>query len=204
MDAAATPVSLLIACLASGTVVPVPEDVALLVAGHAVAQGHLGYAAAFGAGFAGTLARDGLAYAAGRAVAPHLESRWLRRVAGSRRVARARALLARHGDRMVFATRFAVGLRAPLYFASGLMGFPVARFVVLDLVGLLLTVPLALWLGGWAGPPAAEAVRAALSHQRLLVGGLAIAGLSWLYVRRRRERLARVAEAAVSAEQPPS
>jgi membrane protein DedA with SNARE-associated domain len=84
------------------------------------------------------------------------------------------------------------------------MGFPVARFVVLDLVGLLLTVPFALWLGGWAGPPAAEAVRAALAHQRLLVGGLAIAALSWLYVRRRRERLARVAEAAVSAEAPPS
>jgi membrane protein DedA with SNARE-associated domain len=191
MDAPGTPLSLFLACLASGTLVPLPEDVALLVAGHAAAQGRIGYGAVLIAGTLGTLGRDVLAYLAGRLVAPHLEtSRWLKRVAGSRRIAHARGLLARHGTRMVFATRFAVGLRAPLYFASGTLGFPFARFLALDAVGLLVSVPLTLWLGAWAGPTAAEAVQGALAHQRVAVGVVIVVGLAWVLVKRRRERLA--------------
>lgn len=181
------PTALLFACLASGLLVPFPEDVALLVAGWEIRVGTLDPALACAAGVVGTLGRDAVAFGLGRAIGPHIERHpRVRRLVGDRRIERARALFERHGARMLFWTRFVVGLRAPLYFVGGSMRFPLRRFLGLDLLGLLVSVPLTLAIGAWAGSDAARAVAAAVAHQRTLLALAAGAGLLWLLARQRR------------------
>lgn len=181
------PTALLFACLASGLLVPLPEDVALLVAGWEVRTGSLDPALALAAGVVGTLGRDAVAFGLGRALGPRIERHPLvRRLIGEGRIARAHALFGRHGARMLFWTRFVVGLRAPLYFVGGSLDFPLRRFVWLDLVGLFVSVPLTLAIGAWAGAGAATAVASAVAHQRALLALTACAGLLWLLAKRRR------------------
>jgi membrane protein DedA with SNARE-associated domain len=172
--------ALFLACLVSGLLVPLPEDVALLVAGWEVGGGRLSLPAALLAGFVGTLGRDMIAFGLGALVGPRLERLpRVRRLVGEARLARAHAVFERHGSRTLFLTRFAVGLRAPLYFVGGSLGFSARRFLVVDAVGLLLTVPLTLWLGHRFGEDAAAGLRAALGHQRLVVAIALVLGAAW-------------------------
>lgn len=181
------PLALFFACLVSGILVPLPEDVALLVAGWRLRTGELTLADAFLAGFAGTLGRDLIAFGLGAVVGPRLERLPLvRRVLGEARLARAHALFERHGPGMLFLTRFAVGLRAPLYFVGGSLGFPVRRFFVVDAAGLVVTVPITLWLGHLFGEDAAAGLKVALAHQRLVLGAAVGAGVAWWVWRSRR------------------
>ncbi|MES2641551.1 MAG: DedA family protein [Myxococcota bacterium] len=186
---ASEPLALFVACLVSGLLVPLPEDVALLVAGWQVNVSELSLSAALLAGFAGTLGRDLIAFGLGALVGPRLERLpRVRRVLGEARLARAHALFEQKGNRMLFLTRFAVGLRAPLYFVGGSLAFPVRRFLLLDALGLVLTVPVTLWLGHTFGEGAASALEVALAHQRVVLGCVVIAGLSWWLVQRVRAR----------------
>ena len=174
-------------CLASGLVMPIPEDVAILSAGWAVREGRMGLAAAFAGAFAGTLVRDMLAFVLGRFAGERL---WglAGRIFGAARLDAGRARFDRAAGQTVFLTRFAVGMRAPLYFVSGTLRFPFRRFVVLDTLGLCVTTPILLWIGAESGPAAAEWIVAVLPHQRLVVAGalalLVISGLVWRRSRR--------------------
>ncbi|MDP2314080.1 MAG: DedA family protein [Pseudomonadota bacterium] len=183
------PLALFVACLVSGLLVPLPEDVALLVAGWQVRSGHLSFVAALVAGYAGTLGRDLVAFGLGALVGPALERHpRVRRLLGEARLARAHALFEQHGHRMLFFTRFAVGLRAPLYFVGGSLAFPIRRFLLVDALGLALTVPVTLWLGITFGEDAAAGLKVALAHQRAVVGIAIVCVLAWWLAQRVRAR----------------
>jgi membrane protein DedA with SNARE-associated domain len=189
------PLTLFLACLVSGILVPLPEDVSLLVAGWQIQTGALAPEAALLAGVAGTLGRDLFAFGAGWVIGPRLERLpQVRRLLGEARIARAHALFGRYGPRMLFGTRFAVGLRAPLYFVGGSLTFPLRRFLLLDAIGLAITVPLTLWLGHRFGEDAAIALTAALGHQRLGLGAVLVGLVGWLLVQRARRRARRAVE----------
>ncbi len=186
---ASGPLALFFACLVSGLLVPLPEDVALLVAGWQLRAGDLTLTDALVAGFVGTLGRDLIAFGLGTLVGPRLERLPLvRRALGEARLARAHALFEHHGSRMLFLTRFAVGLRAPLYFVGGSLAFPLRRFLLVDALGLALTVPLTLWLGSAFGEDAAAGLKVALAHQRVVVSLVVLAALTWWLVQRLRAR----------------
>jgi membrane protein DedA with SNARE-associated domain len=172
-------------CLTSGIVVPLPEDVAILSAGWAVREGRMDLGSAFLGAFAGTLARDVIAFLVGRIAGDRLWALagWL---VGVDRLGRARARFEAAAHRSVFLTRFAVGMRAPLYFVAGTLRFPFRRFLLLDVLGLLVTTPLLLWIGGKSGPTASAWLVAVLPHQRLVLGGLAaVLVVAWAWRRRR-------------------
>jgi membrane-associated protein len=175
-----SPLALFLACLVSGILVPLPEDVALLVAGWRVQTGELTLAHALMAGVAGTLGRDLLAFGLGAVLGPRIERHpRVRRLLGEARLARAHALFERHGSRTLFLTRFAMGLRAPLYFVGGSLGFPLRRFLLLDIVGLAITVPITLFLGHTFGERAAHSVLDLLAHQRTTILVVLVLLLLW-------------------------
>lgn len=183
----AGPFALFLACAASGLVMPVPEDVAILVAGWQVEQGTLAPLPAFAAALTGTLTRDTLAFLVGRVVADRLaESRFARRF-GLGRVLRLRERMAERAARAVFWARFAIGVRSILYFVGGTLDISFRRFLVLDLLGLLITTPLLLGLGGRYGTAATAWLTGALVHQQALLGTLTFLGVAaWLLSRYRR------------------
>lgn len=177
----ADPLSLLLACVISGLVIPVPEDFLLLAAGWTIRDG-AAPVPLFLAASAGIGLRDSLAFYAGRLLERNA-GRWPRldRIARHPRLLRARALLDRHGTPAIAAARFAVGMRAPLYFAAGWLGVRARVFALTDLIGLCVSTPLTLYLGWRFGDDAAELLWAGLRHQRLLlmVGALLVGWRLW-------------------------
>lgn len=177
-------------CVVSGILVPLPEEVPLLVAGMAIARGELGFAEALAAGAVGTLLRDGSIYGAGRLAGPGLQA-FLRRRLGARldrAIAAFEARDDRQRDRFVFATRFLPGVRAPLYLVAGLLDVSLPRFLILDTVGLAITTPLTLAAGQRWGAPALDLLHAALGHQRAVLAGLLTVVALAAVARRRRAR----------------
>lgn len=182
------PQSLALICLISGLLFPLPEDIALLLAGWAIRQGKMELGAVWVAAYFGVLGRDTIAFGCGYLLEERLE-RWSlgRRLLASRRLQRARDIFQRRGASMLLLTRFAVGMRAPLYFAAGMLGHRFRVFLLADLLGLLITTPLTLWLGWRFGEHAAETLKELLTHQRAILASLLVilAG-RWWYLRKRR------------------
>jgi membrane protein DedA with SNARE-associated domain len=180
------PLALAGACLVSGLLVPLPEDIAILVAGWQMHQGTLSLPAGALAAVVGTFGRDALAFGAGRLTMRRaLAEGRLARLLRSRRIAAARAQIESRGDGLLFAARFAIGMRSALYFAGGTTDRPFLRFAALDALGLAITTPLLLGLGWSYGPDATEWLHDALAHQRGLLA-LAVSAIVITAVLRRR------------------
>lgn len=176
-------------CATSGVLVPVPEDVPLLYAGSRIAEGSWGWAGTLIVATSGVAVRDVGSWAFGRVL-----GRWLldnprfERLLASRKIARARAFVGRHGTASVLLGRFMVGFRAPVFVAAGAMGVPLRSFVSVDALGLALAVPLAVGLGFVFGDPIAELAAVVLQRSTLVATVLAVAGLGWVAWRAVRAR----------------
>lgn len=158
--------ALFTSCVVSGVLVPVPEDVPLLLAGLAVARGEMPFAVALLAGGLGTLGRDVGVYGAGRLAGPRVRAFVDGRPRLHRAVGRLQARSVRQREGIVFLTRFAVGARAPLFFAAGLLGVGSSRFLLLDVLGLAITTPVCLWAGMRYGDASVALMEQMLVHQR--------------------------------------
>jgi membrane protein DedA with SNARE-associated domain len=141
------PAAIFLACAISGLGWPVPDDFPVLVAGWQSQAGEIPLWPSALAAFGGVFLRDTLAFSIGywvRRVGHHPRLGFLHRSARFRYVDR---IVERFGHRAIWFARLAVGLRVPLYIASGLSGDSYRRYLAINLPGLLLTVPLTFWLG---------------------------------------------------------
>jgi membrane protein DedA with SNARE-associated domain len=129
------------------------EDLACVTAGVLVAQGSIGFVAAFLSCAAGILLGDLGLYWIGRGAALGLlRWRWARERLpnrdGSSRWARA---LERHGTRIVFTSRFVPGSRLPVFVGAGALGWPFGRFAGILLVAALIWTPFLVFVSTLAG-----------------------------------------------------
>lgn len=141
------PAAIFLACAISGLGWPIPDDFPLLVAGWQSQTGAVPLWPTSIAAFAGVFLRDLLAFSIGywvRRIGHHPRLAFLHRSARFRRV---EGIVERFGHRAIWFARFAVGLRVPLYVASGLAGDSYRRMLAINIPGLLLTVPVTIWLG---------------------------------------------------------
>lgn len=139
--------TLFVACVLSGWLIPVPEDVVLLWAGLRIGEGVFAWAPTLLVSTAGVGLRDLLAWGFGRLGGHLLETGWLSRLVSAKNVARARTWVVRHGNVAVFAGRFMVGFRVPVFVAAGAAGVPLRSFAWVDGLGLLIAVPVTIALG---------------------------------------------------------
>jgi len=141
------PAAIFLACAISGLGWPVPDDFPLLVAGWQIQAGEIPLWPTSIAAFAGVFLRDLVAFSIGywiRRIGHHPRLSFLRRSPRFRQVER---IVERFGHRAIWFARFAIGLRVPLYVAAGLAGDSYKRMLAINVPGLLLTVPLTIWLG---------------------------------------------------------
>jgi membrane protein DedA with SNARE-associated domain len=130
-----------LAVLAGGLGLPVPEDAALLSAGCLLWQHAAPLAELLPAAIASVVLSDAMLYTIGRLLGARPS---LRRRFGGARVARLEGAFARHGAKLVLVARFAIGCRAPFFVAAGAARMPLGRVLVWDAVGA--TGVVALWL----------------------------------------------------------
>lgn len=135
-----------------GIGLPLPEDVPMILAGIFVAKGDMHFAGALAISIAGVLAGDTLLYLAGRRLGKKaLRSPLIEKKLGKRRLRRLRALYRLRGDRVVFFARFVMGVRLVAFFLAGALAVRYRRFLLLDGLGALLSVPVWIALGTWLG-----------------------------------------------------
>ena len=138
--------------LLCGLGLPLPEEVFLLSAGILLYKGEVEFTRiTFLCSFA-ILLGDSLPFLLGRRYGMRaLEIPWVARVLHPERFQRFRRRFDAHGNWAVFACRFLPMLRIPGYFVAGTMGMRYGRMLVLDALGVLLSVPVSIFLGKLLG-----------------------------------------------------
>jgi len=138
-----------------------------------------------------------------------LRLRWMRYLVTKKRLASFDRWFRRRGDAVILIARFLAALRMVAFFTAGTMKMRWRRFLLLDGLGILLMVPLLVWLGlrsaGFIDEMIATVTRVERGILWGTIGGSAVLVLwFWLWRRRRSRRLARPAEAFVQPQRPVS
>jgi membrane protein DedA with SNARE-associated domain len=122
----------------TGCGLPVPEEVAIVLAGVLSSQGNLLAGPALAACLAGALLGDCIIYAVGRRWGPGLlvsHPRFARLLRADRE-AKFEEAIERHALKVLLLARFMVGIRGPVYLAAGAVRMPFRRFVLYDVLGV--------------------------------------------------------------------
>lgn len=167
----------------TGCGLPLPEEVAIVLAGVLSAQGHLRWELALLACLVGALVGDSIMYAIGHRWGHSLLYRHPR-IAKLLRVDQGKAFeesLDRHAFKVMFLSRFLMGVRGPVYLASGVVRMPFRKFLMYDLVCATLVVSLFFGLAYLYGDAVANRIRnAEMTATLVVVLALIMAG-AYLY-----------------------
>lgn len=134
--------------LLCGLGLPAPEETFLLAAGFLLHKGKVEYVPITLLCSTAILLGDSLPYFLGRRYGMRaLEIPWVAKVLHPERFQRFRQRFDAHGNWAVFGCRFLPMLRIPGYFVAGTMGMRIGRLLLLDGLGVLLTVPISIYIG---------------------------------------------------------
>jgi membrane protein DedA with SNARE-associated domain len=134
--------------LLCGLGLPLPEEVTLIGSGILLHRGEVQFLPIVAVCSAAILIGDSVPYWLGRRYGMSaLQVRWVARLVHPERLHKLRARFAEHGNAVTFACRFFAGIRIPGYFIAGTMGMGYWRFLLLDALGVLVSVPVSIYLG---------------------------------------------------------
>ena len=191
------PFSVLLLC---GVGLPIPEEVTLIGSGLLVYQGRADFTTICIFCAVAILLGDTVPYLLGRRYGPNaLRIAWVRRILHPERFVILERRFQDHGNWAIFTCRFLPGIRIPGYFTAGTLGMKYGRFILLDALGVAISVPVSIFLGEWFGG-SVENLRARIGNFHPILA-FAIVSLILIILVRARAR-ARAAQAqALSMEQ---
>ncbi|GAB2580291.1 DedA family protein [Dyella jejuensis] len=184
-----------IALLLCGAGVPLPEDITLVAGGVIAGLGYANVHVMAAVTLAGVLAGDAGMFLLGHHYGERiLQWRPVALLMPPRRYAKMQEKFARYGNRLMFFARFLPGMRTAVYITAGATHrVSFWRFLLLDGVAALISVPLWVylgyfganrreWLGTW--------IHRGQSSLWMLAGALLLIALAlwWRHRRRRRQR----------------
>ena len=178
----------------TGAGLPLPEEVPVIAAGVLSSHGQMNPWLAFLACVIGALAGDTVMYWLGRHFGRSIlrEQSWWAKIIHPEREAKIEEVIKKHGLKVLFSSRFLVGIRAPVYVAAGILHLPYRRFILMDLLCATTVVGLFFGVSYWFGEALTKWIKDA---EYVATGIIAIAILSiaiyfWRRHRRKvRERL---------------
>ena len=141
------PFCLLLLC---GVGLPMPEDIVLVVAGMLAQDDGRSWIPAALLMYLGVIGGDMIIFLLGRRYGSKLLA-WqgTHHLFPPKKQARVQRLFDKHGSVILFIARFMPGLRAPIFSSAGAMNVSFVKFVALDGLAALLSVPIFVWLGHW-------------------------------------------------------
>ena len=172
--------------LLCGVGLPLPEEVSLIGAGLLVHRGDVEFLPVTLLCSAAILIGDSVPFFLGRRYGMSLlKIRWVARRLHPERFSRLRARFEEHGIWATFACRFVAGVRLPGYFVAGTMGMRWGRFLLLDALGVVISVPISIYLGKIFGD-SVDRLEEAVHDIHLILAFLALSMVLILVFRRRR------------------
>jgi membrane protein DedA with SNARE-associated domain len=158
-----------------GLGLPVPEELPLLTGGFLVYRGITQYPATLLISFVGVIAGDNSLFFLGRRFGTSVLSYMqLVRPRSRERIERLKMFMDRHGNMTVFYARFLAGVRALIYLTAGSAGMTPRRFVIYDMLGAAISVPLAVSIGYFFGNQIDSAIRYLGGFDRLVLMAVAV------------------------------
>ncbi len=155
-----TYLGLFVVLLMCGLGLPIPEDVALLAGGYLAHREITRYPITLAIALVGVVAGDNSLFFLGRHFGTSLVRYFgITRPGRQIQIERIREFMNRHGHRAIFYARFLAGLRALIYVSAGSVGVPPSRFLIYDLAGAVISVPIVVTLGYVFGGELESAVR---------------------------------------------
>ena len=183
--------------LVSGFGIPIPEDISLVAGGIIAGLGYADVRVMCMVGLAGVLVGDTVMFLVGRQLgARALRLRWVAHLLTPRRYALVQAKFDRYGNRLMFVARFLPGLRTAVFLTAG-MTHRVSfwRFLALDGLAALISVPFWVWLG-YVGAENRQWLLEWVQRGQgaiVLVAAVLLAIAVWVFWRRGRHRVRRMA-----------
>lgn len=189
---------IIIFLILTGCGLPIPEEVPIVTAGVLSAQGTLNPVAAFISCLIGALLGDCVMYGIGYRWGHSLvrEHPRFARFFHAEREAKFEELIRRHGLKVLFAARFMVGVRSPVYLTAGIMRVSFRRFLLMDLLCATAVVGLFFWLTFIFGEHLAGWLQRAEIGLTTVVVVALLAALGFFYWRRKK-RLARLEDVKI-------
>lgn len=167
----------------TGCGMPIPEEVAIVLAGVLSANGELNVWRAFVVCLTGAIVGDSIMYLIGRRWGHnlfHLHPQ-LARLVHAEREASLEQMIERHGLKVLLLARFLVGVRGPAYIAAGALRIPYRRFLWYDLIAATLVVSLFFWTAYAFGEEVTQLLRNAEWTLTLAIGGVAaLLAIGWI------------------------
>ncbi|CUA81662.1 MULTISPECIES: DedA family protein [Gulbenkiania] len=181
--------SVLLVC---GFGVPIPEDITLVAGGIISGLGYANVHVMFFVGMAGVLLGDGIMFLLGRLFGNRvLRFRPIARILTQERFEAVQEKFSRYGNWVLFVARFLPGLRSPIFLTAGMTRrIPYWRFLLLDGLAALISVPVWVYLG-YLGAANRDWLMMWVHRGQtglLFVIGLAALVLTALYFKRRKAR----------------
>jgi membrane protein DedA with SNARE-associated domain len=134
--------------LLCGLGLPLPEEVTLIGSGILLYREEVEFLPITVVCSVAILLGDSIPFWLGRRYGTSaLRLRWVSRLLRPERFARLRTRFDEYGNWAVFGCRFFAGIRIPGYFVAGTMGMRYSRFLLLDALGVLISVPISIYLG---------------------------------------------------------
>jgi len=165
-----TYLGLFVVLMLCGLGMPIPEDVALLAGGYLAHRGITRYPITLAVSLLGVVAGDNSLFFLGRRFGTGLVRYFTLAWPGRQhQIERIEHFMRRHGARAVFYARFLAGLRALIYLSAGSFGVRPAVFLLYDLLGALISVPIVVTLGYIFGKQIEMMVRYIGGFERLIV-----------------------------------
>ena len=189
--------------LLCGLGLPLPEEVSLIGSGVLVHRGEVEFLPVTLVCAAAILLGDSIPFWLGRRYGlAALRIKWVTKVVHPERFARLQGRFEEHGNWATFVCRFFAGVRIPGYFVAGMMGMSYPRFLLLDSLGVLISVPISIYLGQVFADQMDE-LHARLEDFHLLIAFLAVSLALIMLLRTLSKRAAREREDPPSPPAPP-
>jgi membrane protein DedA with SNARE-associated domain len=133
--------------LACGLGVPIPEDITLFAAGIISYYGSADVTLMIIVCFVGVMVGDSTMYAFGAVYGRKLTRKaFFQKLIPAHKLAKMQTRLRKDGNKVIFAARFMPGLRAPIFFSSGMLHIPAKTFLLFDGSAALISVPTIVYL----------------------------------------------------------
>jgi len=179
------PFTVLLLC---GVGFPLPEEVTLIGSGLLLHKGEVEFFAITGTCSVAILLGDSIPFWLGRRFGMSaLQHRFARRIVHPERLSKLEARFKDHGNWATFVCRFFPGVRIPGYFLAGTMRMSYPRFILLDSLGVLISVPASIYLGKIFGS-SMDQLKHKLGDLHLILGFLLVAVAGFMIWRSRSGR----------------
>jgi len=169
-----------------GIGLPLPEEVTLIGSGLLLYKEEVEFVPIVAVCGLAILLGDSVPFWLGRKYGMSaLQVSWVARILHPERFSRLQRRFDEHGNWATFACRFFAGIRIPGYFIAGTMGMRYPRFLLLDALGVLISVPASIYLGKIFGG-SIDSLKDRISDMHLILAFLVLALVLVLILRRRR------------------